>query len=242
MLTELLPNKGQKQLKQTEGLQNRVWDDVMQRTKPGILIYPIFWLIIAYGSGFYKSHFILTWTLEFVFILASFWRFFQFKYLEHWQTSCPTIWAAGLLISVVTHSLGWGIMFGYSTFIDNTAFSFFMGFSSSGIAAGGTNSFAPKRILATSFIITFTLPPLIAAIIAGDQWVMASLISVFIVYTLNLAKQQNREYWRSLTNEVILEKHSRTDALTSLKNRRFSTKSFMNYVNYLHVTKNTSLY
>lgn len=209
------------ELESSAEMQLRVWDDVTHRTKPGILTYSILWPIIAYGSGFYDSHFALSWIVEIVFIVSSFWRFFQIYYLSHWKIEYPRLWVIGLFCGVLVHGLGWSLMFGYSLFIDNPSFSFFMGFSSAGVVAGGTNSFAPLRKLANSFIITFTLPPIFAAIYIGDQWVMVSLISMFMLYTFNLAKLQNREYWHSLVNELILEKQSLTDSLTSLHNRRF---------------------
>lgn len=209
------------QLHSSPELRARVWGDIVERTKPGIVIYPIFWLVVAYGSGFDRSHLALTWVVEGVFLLASLCRFIQFYYLSHWKLEHPKLWIKGLYSGVVIHSLGWGTMFAYALLLDNSAFRFYMGLSYAGIITGGTNSFAPQRNLATCFILSFSLPPMFASIYTGDQWVMSSLVVAVALYTLNLAKQQNREYWRSLANEIILEKQSRTDSLTLLNNRRF---------------------
>ncbi|MBB3169640.1 GGDEF domain-containing protein [Simiduia aestuariiviva] len=199
----------------------RLWRDVITRARPGITLYPILWLIISASAGIMFAAPLLAWSVMGVLTVASVLRVIHMRLLERCLEQGFALWRCSMYVVVLTHSTCWGAMFALSLTMGQADFLFLMAFSSSGILAGGSNSFSPVKSLSFAYIISFILPPLVVSIWLLDSWAESILIATYLFYMLNLAGQQHREYWASLRNEMILEMQSRTDALTSLNNRRY---------------------
>lgn len=202
-------------------VQLRVWRDILSRARPGIVIYPVFWLVVALGSDFDQSHRLLTWSAALFFVLVSLGRWLHMAHAEQWYVTHRRLWIGGAYLGATLHGLGWGMLFAYSLLIDEPNFGFVMGISSAGIVAGGTNGFSPSRSLSLFYATLFLAPSIFVTLLVLANWVELSLIVAYLGYMIILSQQQNREYWRSLNNEFLLEVQSRTDALTTLKNRRY---------------------
>jgi len=199
----------------------RVGQDLIKRTKGGEFAYPLVWFICGFASDFHQSHTLLFSLMLVVFSVATIFRVWTQKILDRYLPNRVNEWENIMLASLALHPLGWGSMFGYSMLIENNLFSAFLAFSSAGLCAAGGNAFAPSAKLSRGFIILFLLPPLIIDLIWAHTFVIALLISAFLIYMLGLTTRQRQEYWRALENEIKLAKQSRTDALTELDNRRY---------------------
>lgn len=202
-------------------LDFRVARDLAKRSIPGIFIYPIFWPILAYGSGFATSHPLITFSITLIMVTCSILRFYHVQSLRQLSIEKMPLWHKGLYFWIFPQVVSWGSMFAYAMFIDNSYFLLFMAFSSSGIVAGGVNTFAPKLRLSLWFLIAVLGPPIIVGFFLTEHWVIGLLCVTYFIYMVGLSRNQNREYWVSIENEQVLARQSRTDALTKLDNRRF---------------------
>lgn len=214
-------NSTQQEESDIKELAVRVSRNLVTRGLPGIFLYPMLWPILAVGSGFSESHPTLFWITTIGFIVTSVIRILHSKLMSRAIQKHHTLWTNLFFLVILPHSLGWGLMFALSLNINNELFTLFMSFSSAGIVAGGTNSFAPNKKLAYFFVSTLVLPPLVTSFFIADLPILGAMLIMFYVYLILLSTNQNREYWLSLKNEQKLAKQSRTDALTQLENRRY---------------------
>ncbi|MGX5200386.1 GGDEF domain-containing protein [Aliikangiella sp. IMCC44632] len=193
--------------------------DIVKRSKPGILVYPVFWPLIAYGSNIHNVYLNVTFAFTLTFLFSSLLRVLHIRRLEDFFTQRTHLWHLSLYLTVLPQSFSWGLLFALALYSDNSLFTFLMAFSSAGLVAGGSNSFSPIKALAYTYNLSFMLP---ALLVAGytQQWIVVAMLVTYSAYMLNLAKQQHFEYWRALSNEYLLAQQSRTDALTQLPNRR----------------------
>lgn len=202
-------------------LRLRLWRDVLKRARPGIMLYPLLWLIISVSTHFMTARPMLSWSILALLVAVSLFRWLNARALDRYLAHRFKFWEVGIYLGVLIHSTVWGSLFALALTMNQADFLFLMAFSSAGMVAGGSNSFSPVKSLSYAYILTFILPSLAVGLWVLDSWAESILIAVYVFYMLNLASQQHREYWRSLRNELTLEKQSRTDALTSLSNRRY---------------------
>ena len=202
-------------------LTYRTAQDLIKRSYLGPYIYPVFWPLVAVSADFHQAYPNVFVASTLIFFVASIARLFHVHYLPAFYPKRYALWNRLLYITVLPHSLVWGLLFTMSLIIENQTFAVFMAFSSAGLVAGGTNSFAPNKGVSYSFILSFLLPPLLVALYLPQHWITAVMLILYWVYMLGLSRNQQREYWVSLENEITLSKQSRTDALTNLDNRRF---------------------
>jgi diguanylate cyclase (GGDEF)-like protein len=220
-VVEDITNQQTNKLKNQPEILLRIYTDLLKRTKPGLFTYPLVWLAIVFSSDLDKSHPSLVWVMTALFTLTSIIRYWHMTQVSDGLQHHAKLWRTSLYFIITPHCFGWGLMFGYSLLIDNPQFAFLMAFSSAGLIAGGTASFANQRKLALTFLLCFTLPSTYVALVITQQWAVGFMVIIYVLYLLKQIQQQSSEYWRSLNNEEILAKQSRTDALTQLDNRRF---------------------
>jgi diguanylate cyclase (GGDEF)-like protein len=208
------------EMAQTPKLLRRTSKDISQRSIAGILIYPIFWPLLAYGSDFDQDYPTAVLAVMILHIIISAARLMHVYSHDKIPDSSLRLWMKVSSILVVTQGGIWGLMFAASLLTPNEQFQFFMTMSSAGVAAGGTNTFAPNKLLAGSFALVLLLPAMVATTYSQD-YIVASIVLAYLFYIFGLSRNQYKEYWRSIKNELLLEKQSRTDSLTQLDNRRF---------------------
>ena len=198
----------------------RTSKDISKRSIAGIFIYPIFWPLLAYGSDFEQSYpkTVLIVMLLHIFISAA--RLIHVYSHDRIPDKSLAMWMRVSSLLVVSQGTIWGLMFALSILADNEQFQFFMTLTSAGVAAGGTNTYAPNKLLSGTFAVILVLPATVASIYL-QKYIVAAVLTAYLIYIFGLARNQFFEYWRSIENEQLLEKQSRTDALTQLDNRRF---------------------
>ena len=204
-----------------DGMALRVANDLLKRGIMGPYIYPIFWPVVAIAADFDESHPKIFLLVTLLMVFFSILRLIHASLLNRCFPERFVLWNRLLLVSAFPHALLWSLMFALSLRIDNSIFAVFMSFSSAGLIAGGTISFSPSRFMSFGFLLVFILPPLIIAAFIPEQRLISVMLLAFLFFTGSLSRNQQREYWYSLNNELILAKQSRTDALTQLDNRRY---------------------
>jgi diguanylate cyclase (GGDEF)-like protein len=208
------------ELDQDPQLLRRTSKDISKRSIAGIFIYPIFWPLLAYGSHFEQSYPITVMTVMFLHIIISTARLIHVYAHDRIPDKSLSIWMRVSSLLVVSQGAIWGGMFALSILADNEQFQFFMTLTAAGVAAGGTNTYAPNKLLSGTFAVIMMLPATLASLYL-EKYVVAAVLTAYLIYIFGLARNQFAEYWRSIKNEQLLEKQSRTDALTQLDNRRF---------------------
>lgn len=201
-------------------LLRRTSKDISKRSIAGIFIYPLFWPLIAYGSHFEQGYpnTVMAVMLLHIFISAA--RLFHVYTHDRIPDKSLSIWMRVSSLLVVSQGTIWSLMFVLALFAQNEQFQFFMTLTSAGVAAGGTNTYAPNKLLSGTFAVILILPATLASVYL-ENYIVAAVLTAYLLYIFGLARTQSFEYWRSIENELLLEKQSRTDALTQLDNRRF---------------------
>jgi diguanylate cyclase (GGDEF)-like protein len=208
------------ELNQDPLLSRRTSKDISKRSVAGIFIYPVFWPLLSYGSDFHHSYPSTVLTVTLLNIVISLARAMHVYYHDRISDSSLVAWMRVSSLLVISQGLIWGAMFALSILADNEEFQFFMTLSSAGVAAGGTNTFAPNKLLASTFAVILILPAILASVYL-DNFIVATVLTAYLFYIFGLGRNQYSEYWRSIETELLLEKQSRTDSLTQLDNRRF---------------------
>ncbi|MBT8448890.1 MAG: GGDEF domain-containing protein [Gammaproteobacteria bacterium] len=193
--------------------------DIARRSLAGVFIYPLFWPIIAYGSGFHHEHPTIVLALTTIHIIVSAARLSHIYAIDKISDDKLSAWMKVSYVLLFTQALAWGAMFGFAMLASNEEFQFYMTLSAAGIAAGGTNTFAPNKWLSRGFSIFCFGPGMVIAIYQNDL-IMTAIMLAYLLYIFGLGQNQYKEYWRSIDNEMKLEGLSVTDELTQLGNRR----------------------
>ncbi|NVJ59718.1 MAG: diguanylate cyclase [Gammaproteobacteria bacterium] len=213
-------------------IQIRLANDLAQRIKVGVFIYPVLWFCVGLGSEFHKDNLLLFIIINIIFALTSVIRAIHLKRIKKISHDSSNLWLLQVRWLLLPHTVLWGSIFALSLTSDNNTFALLMTFTTAGIVPGGIYNFAPDFKLTMWFTFSIATPALISTAIIGD-WFLFILLIVYLVYIVQMVKSQNKDYWFSLKNELRLKKQTRTDPLTQLENRR----SFDEKLNkYCHLT------
>lgn len=214
----------------------RLYGDLLARSRSGIVIYPIFWGLIGYFTSFYTRFPALFWTLLSTYTVLSAARIGIMVKLNRASgrggKADRHIFKTLLLLSPFI----WGLTFAWALGDGDVELAVLMTISVAGIVAGGGNTFAPHRQLAIAFVAVTMLPAVFWTLAGFVHWLAGLMCFTYFIYVVVLTGQQYREYWQAIENEralqqqqLQLEQLSRTDVLTSLANRRYFNDKFDEY-------------
>ncbi len=221
----------------TQQFAQRALLETMQRTKSGILVYPVLWLFIGLLKGVAPAHFTF-WAINLaLFFLTALGRCCFNRMLGTLAQNHFGIAKSCFVVVSLAQPLHWGLLTAL-TFADAAHYGVIqvpMLLVGCGIAAAGSLTYSILRRLAIAFIAAVLLPLLVSLVLAPteDNLLLSILTLVFGIYINRASTHIASDYWSALHHESLLadnvkamETLSLTDSLTTLPNRRYFDAQF----------------
>jgi diguanylate cyclase (GGDEF)-like protein len=210
-------------------INNRVLQDLKQRSTFGIFFYITLAFILVFADNYYERHPLFSMFFLVFIISICLFRLLHLviskKKGEHYELSSQNIF----FFSVIATALIWGIYFALIMLQKGeNAMQILTVALICGLCAGGVVAFIPHRWLSFYFNIAMLMPATVTLFVNNVNIHLATMILFFSAYLIIMTYRGNREYWDALENEHLLELKSRelahlsnTDVLTGLYNRRY---------------------
>jgi PAS domain S-box-containing protein len=123
------------------------------------------------------------------------------------------LWRKLFVIGVILIASCWGLfscltiaLYGLSQWT-----TFLVILMTAGASAAAITSLSPNLSLLRWYLIFMIGPSLVMSLITGGKqgYAIASLIAFYLLFLMMQGKNQNREYWRAITNNALLEEARR---------------------------------
>jgi diguanylate cyclase (GGDEF)-like protein len=209
-------------------MNQRVLQDLKIRSGFGIFIYVVLSFVVVIAEDFYTRH--TTFSIIFLAVnsCVCLFRAIHLVVSGKVEDNYLTLSKAFFFSVVMMTALTWGIALALVMRMEGElATQMLMIVCICGLCAGGVVAYIPNRWLSFSFNFAMTIPTFTTLLIYGLNPFLAVMIFLYATYMVSIAYRGNREYWKSLENELLLEirslemeRLSITDALTGLYNRR----------------------
>ena len=217
-------------------LARRAHADLAKRARGGIFIYLVAWLILTVPTQVHVSEpdfFYLNTAILALIMLSRLGHFFVDRFNPSLPVSQRRTW---LVTTILTGALHWGLMcFWILTHDGFRHIEFYLVASAAVLGIAGTAALSIAREIRILFPLFMLVPTTIAYLYRheSDDWVLASMVVLALVYVIGTARTTGRDYWQSIENELLaaqraieMEKLSITDQLTQLNNRSFFDMRF----------------
>lgn len=231
-------------------IQRRIDFDLLNRSLPGILIYPIFWPLIFFSVGFHVEHPSISWGVTIITIAISLLRLFHY-YISQWLYSISrNYWLMILLSLTLLQAAIWGMLLFLSiTQTDFLPVKFMLVLVIGGISSATLHALVPRFSLAVINTIVILIPAVMSLLFMQNNYLIAILLIIYFAYLLITGKRLNKEYIRSYQVEMELEsskqevqRQSQIDPLTGIYNRgRFNSYFELQWNNALRNQSQLSL-
>ncbi len=203
--------------------------DLKVRSAFGIFIYVLLSFVVVVAEDFYTRH--TTFSIIFLALnsCVCLFRVIHLVFSGKMEDNYLALSKAFFFSVVMMTALTWGIALALVMRMEGElATQTLMIVCICGLCAGGVVAYIPNRRLSFSFNFAMTMPTFATLLICGLNPFLGVMIFFYAVYMFSIAYRGNREYWKSLENELLLEIRSQemerlsiTDALTGLHNRRY---------------------
>ena len=210
--------------------RERLSQDLIERSIPGIAVYIALWSIIIFTTDFHRTQPEIAYPCWLAFLFCSILRLAYQASHHHIFHFSPPLDSLFFNITVMLPAALWSALFTY--FIvqpTHSTMKLLMVITTAGLCSGGVNSYAPHRLLAGAYMLIIMVPGCIGLYILRPREIaLVYLMMTYGGFTLLLLLRANREYWAALVNEAALAEKSRqlegmarTDGLTGVYNRRY---------------------
>jgi diguanylate cyclase (GGDEF)-like protein len=226
-----------KEDKQLNHLQLQAHIDLTQRSKGGIIIYFVVWLITAIWGEIYRinpTFFIINTTL--LLIIAALRSVHYVIVLKKGQANNKKLYTA-LIILILMGAFHWGIMSAmviYNGDYPKLHYPYMILIAS--FAIGGTSVLSISKVISIFYPLLMFVPTLIVVggIVGGSEnHVLMVLALLSVLYVLETSRIAHNDYHQAIYSHRVaenrateMEKLSITDPLTSLKNRLYFNEQY----------------
>ena len=210
-------------------LARRAHAELAKRARGGIFIYLVAWLILTVPTGIHVSEpgfFYLNTAILVLIMLSRLGHFCADRFGPSLPVSLRRTW---LVTTILGGALHWGLMcFWILTHDGFKQVEFYLIASAAVLGIAGTAALSIAREIRILFPLFMLLPTTIAYLYRHDpdDWILASMVVLALVYVIGTARTTGRDYWLSIENEMLaaqraieMEQLSITDQLTQLNNR-----------------------
>lgn len=222
--------------------------DFISRSKPGLLVFALAWLVIIFSSQFFIQQATLSWQLSLLLLAITALRYVHVLTSNKMYDKYPGIWMIICRVLVLCHAVFWSMVFVLS--LVNQRFSLLtvpMIMMATMIAGAAVASMKPKLRLSQLYIALILLPAAVASFYSAEYQYLVGLLVCLWLYSIAIGGRFHKEYVRTIAIETELIKQreelelmSKTDSLTKIYNRHYFEDSF-EYQWQLAVRNNTEM-
>ena len=189
-------------------LARQMHAELAHRSTAGAAAYVFLTTCVILTSDYRTENFTFAAAVWTGFLIIGVCRVLLSKYFDHLYGDSPQKWARGFAIGVLATAGLWGL------FASRTVMLYGLNWTSllvllctSGVASGAVTSFSPDFRLIRGYLVLTMVPLVVATAITGGTrgYSMSFLFFVFLAFMFVEAVRGNREFWKSLINQNLLE-------------------------------------
>jgi len=214
--------------------RKRIQVDLLERSIPGIILYALVWPMIFLPVGLDKTMPLITWGISALLITLSLFRFAHKKASDNHLFQSHRTWVGLFAISSISQATVIGLLFAFSMVNEQMdSVRILLVFVVCGFASGAINSLNCKQWLAASSVSMLLAPAAIVCIVLSQNYPLALLITLYLLYLILLGRKGHDEYTRAFKIEYQLEEQrleleqiNKIDPLTQIYNRGHFNTNF----------------
>lgn len=193
-------------------LQKQAAAEIAQRSRSGVLAYPVIFSIIGVFSPYASDHSRFFTAIGILILMAAlgrgvcaFWFHEVYKYNS-------VIWRRVNRASVVGLGLAWGMLsmmsiqyYGWNWTTMVTCLS------AAAFSAGAVTALSIDLVAINAYLFVMFFPSLTVTAYTGthESLAVTFLFGTYLIFLLHIAKQLNRQYWEALNNIHLLDERAR---------------------------------
>ena len=186
--------------------------DLARRSRLGGVVYLALFGIIIVATPYARDHSasaVVTGTVILLAAVLRSWLVFRFDKL---YPSRPERWLIWFSLYTLLLAGAWGLFCAHAVVqygLEWTAMLALL--STAGISAGAITTLSIRKNLIMSFLGLLLLPPTAAAALlqTKESYAITLMFLTYCAFMFNVAKDINREYWKALSNALLLDRRAR---------------------------------
>gem|GEM_PF-614668 len=227
MLTSVVPVNTSHSFKQEFTKRSDL--DFNKRSFPGILFYPLAWIMLVLASKLHLTEPVFCWLMALSFFLVSAARFVLSKISEQAYLNRPNTWRYAYIAVLFSHATLWSFlcfMANYNPVFQDIQAT--VNILTAGLASAAASPLSCKYRVTQGYICIMLLPTNVFLATSESAWPLAIIMLFFLVYLLLVCHHSHKDYVRNFNIEWSLQEKqeelrtfSQTDFLTKTYNRVF---------------------
>lgn len=192
-------------------LKKQALVDLIKRGKGGSFVYPIFWVLIGVSHGLNSSHAPLFFLNAFLLLLGSAIRtsysFFPNPFVVRHYRVLSRVYE----VNFIMQGFQYGLLMAYVYYNPElAALEIPMIVSGAGILTTGTVSLAINGVVRILYPLLMMIPMFCYLVLqfTVQDGLLAFVASIFMLYVVVTTRTIYDDYWSSITNRALLERHA----------------------------------
>ncbi len=210
-----------------ENIQQRIDKDLLERSVPGLIIYAVLWPIVFWPIGFHIEQPGFSWAFAAGLAGLSLLRWFHQLFTDHLYAKSPRYWLWIFSALSLGQAALWGALLCYSILDPRfEPVKTLLALAVGGMSSGAMLALMPRLAIAKANIFLILGPSIAASIFLLQDFSLAVLLLVYLLYLFMLGRRAHDEYIRAFKIEYELESRheelkniNKIDPLTQIYNR-----------------------
>lgn len=220
--------------KKLASLEKRIDMDLLVRTIPGMLLYPLLWPVVFLPSGYHQTEPLLCWGAAGALLGLSLLRYLHKVTSDSFYQRSACNWLFVFAILIFLQAVIWGALFALALVkVEMEPLRLSLVLVVSGICSAIMTTLNPRLWIANIAICALLVPGIIAGFVVLQSISITVLLFLYLLYLLLLGKKTHQEYIRAFKIEFQLESQrqdleqlNKIDPLTHIYNRGHFNTAF----------------
>ena len=194
-----------------------------KRAIPSPFIYIGFVLVIIFATSYLKEHLTVMLVFGAANLIIGAARLYLALSLKKFELHRMTLWRNLFFIGTILTAICWGIFSGLTIALYGLSewTTFLILLIMAGSSAAAITSLSPRFSVLKWYLIFMLTPSLLISLITEGKlgYAIAFLFAFYLFFMMIQGRNQNREYWKAITNNALQEKKTKDwhDSFNSLE-------------------------
>ena len=183
----------------------------VRRIRPGLLLYPLMFLMVALALPLGEDRQGWTWGFVAVATFLSFLRYLQTHRLRRMRARRVVAWRALLFANILATVLSWSLLAALAIHHDHGGLTDYLALMCTlGLAASTVIVYSQRRILVRATLLVLALPILASAVALESSFgfELAGTLVLFVAFLWVQSGHAHQEFWRHLVDSRLLEQRA----------------------------------
>ncbi len=210
----------QNEIKDTEAdeIKHISYQFLYKNSLKSVITYVVLYLILIFGTTYFKDHKLFTSTMALIIILFSILRIMAALTVKKKYMDNPDLWNKVFFTLTTISGLIWGIFCAMSVsfYGPDSLTSVYVIIMTCGLISGAVKTLEPDFSLMTAFIVLMVAPVFVAALIDGI-YTYAGITALYMTVIIVIAKDSSASFNAALRNNLLIQKQKKQMEITIIE-------------------------